>query len=101
RPGGGLHREQRADAELEVRDDGKSDRRARGGSRVIDQLHEGGVLRNMWTVSPDVVREDRSAEHQDQVAPLEAGDDLLAVRGQKACEQGVLLGQAVRGREGT
>ena len=55
----------------------------------------------MRTVSLDVVREDRSAEHQDQVAPLEAGDDLLAVRRQKACEEGVLLGKAVAGREGT
>src|SRR5881396_3818645 len=55
----------------------------------------------MRTVSLDVVGEDRSAEHQDQVAPLEAGDDLLAVRRQKACEERVLLGKAVAGREGT
>jgi hypothetical protein len=47
-----------------------------------------------------MIGEDGRAEHQDQVMAGEAGDDLPAVRGEKAGKQRVVLGKAVAARIG-
>ena len=93
--------EQRGNTQLQMSDDGGADGTPCRRARVIGQLHQRGVLRDVRPVAFDMIGEHRRTQRQNEIRALQTRDDAAPIRRQKAGEQRVIFRKAVARRHGT